>query len=71
MTMEELSNVQGRAWEDVDVSADEFPGCRLVLTFNSIDRTMNEGTKKKASQNRHSNEVTFETSLQCHGLNCM
>lgn len=71
MTMEELSNVQGRAWEDVDVSADVFPGCRLVLTFNSIDRTMNEGMKKKASQNRHSNEVPFETSLRCHGLNCM
>jgi hypothetical protein len=70
MTMEELSNVQGRAWEDVDVSADEFPGCRLVLTFNSIDGTMSEGMKK-ASQNRHSNEVTFETSLRCHGLNCM
>jgi hypothetical protein len=46
--MEELSNVQGRAWEDVDVSADGFPGCRLVLTFNSIDRTMSEGMRKEA-----------------------
>jgi len=27
MTMEELSNVQGRAWEDVDVSS--FP-CHLA-----------------------------------------
>jgi hypothetical protein len=35
--MEELSNVQGRAWEDVDVSASDFSGCELSLTFHSID----------------------------------
>jgi hypothetical protein len=37
MTMEELSNVQGRAWEDVDVSASDFSGCEPSLTFHSID----------------------------------
>jgi hypothetical protein len=37
MTMEELSNVQGRAWEDVDVSTADSLGCRLLLTLDSID----------------------------------
>lgn len=37
MTMEELSNVQGRAWEDVDVSYPQVrPRNRLSLTSDSI-----------------------------------
>jgi hypothetical protein len=33
MTMDELSNVQGRAWEDVDVSVCSF-GYGLLLTIS-------------------------------------
>jgi hypothetical protein len=32
MTMEELSNVQGRAWEDVDVSALTTDSTGVILT---------------------------------------
>jgi hypothetical protein len=46
MTMEELSNVQGRAWEDVDVSVTEFTSCRPSLTSHSIDEAMNEGRRR-------------------------
>ena len=40
MTMEELSNVQGRAWEDVDVSDTERKIWVVTLTddLSSIDR---------------------------------
>ena len=47
MTMEELSNVQGRAWEDVDVSAAVFMGFKQSLTINSIDGTTNGGMRKE------------------------
>jgi hypothetical protein len=33
MTMEELSNVQGRAWEDVDVSALWTDSTGVILTI--------------------------------------
>ena len=42
MTMEELSNVQGRAWEDVDVSVADFLGSDLLLTFDSIEKSTDE-----------------------------
>jgi hypothetical protein len=48
MTMEELSNVQGRAWEDVDVSSADFPEIDLLLTFYSIDEAMNGCMREKA-----------------------
>jgi hypothetical protein len=37
MTMDELSNVQGRPWEDIDVrEADEKPSCYLFLRAGLI-----------------------------------
>ena len=32
MTLEELNNVQGRAWEDVDVSTADPETCNEMLT---------------------------------------
>ena len=37
MTLEELNNVQGRAWEDVDASLINPCKCSRFLTINSID----------------------------------
>ena len=48
MTMEELSNVQGRAWEDVDVSVADSLGSDLLLTFDSTERFTDEGMRKEA-----------------------
>jgi hypothetical protein len=48
MTMEELSNVQGRAWEDVDVSVADFLGSDLLLTFDSTEKSTDEGVRKEA-----------------------
>jgi hypothetical protein len=48
MTMEELSNVQGRAWEDVDVSAFDFSVSKPLLTVGSIDVFADEVMRMEA-----------------------
>jgi len=48
MTMEELSNVQGRAWEDVDVSTVGLRGSDRSLTFDSIEKFTDERMREVA-----------------------